>query len=350
MNERANVATGVTAGVLTVMTFTIGLPLLAIAGMTGSAASWEGDGGLITEGIPPVAAAAYLDASDAAPGFSPPCEIPPWILAGVGEIESNHGSYAGATVAPNGDVSPHIIGPPLPNVGGDTDDGIWDGSATLDHAVGPMQFLPATWRSYGLDGNSDGVADPHNMFDAAITAAAYLCRAGAPMASDDDWRRGLLTYNHSDDYADQVLDAAYRYRAGPYTQESFVIGVDLVEVPGIGPTNASWAPQVQAMLAAAADDGVTLTGSSYRSSAQQISLRQAHCGTSYYAVFEMPPSLCSPPTARPGSSNHELGLAIDFENCTSRASACYEWLAANASTYGLHPLSSEPWHWSIDGR
>lgn len=58
-------------------------------------------------------------------------------------------------------------------------------------------------------------------------------------------------------------------------------------------------------------------------------------------------------TARPGSSNHELGLAIDFE-CDgtlirSRTTTCFEWLAASAPTFGLYNLPSEPWHWSVDG-
>lgn len=347
MSKHTKTATGVAAAVLSVMAITIGVPLLAIAGMAGSDGSSAEAGGLITEGIPPVAATAYLHASDAAQEFSPPCDIPPWLLAGVGEIETGHGTFAGATPAHNGDVAPDIVGPPLPHIGGDTDDGVWDGSATLDRAVGPMQFLPATWRSYGLDGNGDGVADPHNIFDAALTAASYLCDAGPPMAAEDDWRRGLLAYNHSGDYVDQVLEAAYGYRAEP---DSYAVGLQLTGVPGIGLTNASWANEVSAMLAAAAADGVVLTGSSYRSADQQIALRRAHCGTSGYAVFEMPASQCSPPTARPGTSNHELGLAIDFDNCSSRATACHRWLAANASRFGLHPLSSEPWHWSTDGR
>ena len=45
----------------------------------------------------------------------------------------------------------------------------------LDRAVGPMQFLPASWARYGADGNGDGVRDPHQLDDAALAAAAYLC-------------------------------------------------------------------------------------------------------------------------------------------------------------------------------
>jgi len=50
---------------------------------------------------------------------------------------------------------------------------------------------------------------------------------------------------------------------------------------------------------------------------------------------------------------HERGLAIDFTNngrlISSRSDPAYVWLSANAGTYGLHNLPSEPWHWSTTG-
>lgn len=125
--------------------------------------------------------------------------------------------------------------------------------------------------------------------------------------------------------------------------------VDLVRVRGIV-VDASIADQVAAMVDAAAADGITLTGGGYRDSSSQIALRRAHCGTSDYAIYEMSPSQCSPPTARPGQSNHERGLAIDFNNCSTRSSACFQWLAANASRFGFQNLPSEPWHWSVNGQ
>lgn len=351
MSKHLKIGAGVTAGVLSLMTMTVGMPLLVMAGFIGSGDPLGGGGGLKTDGIPPAAAVAYQRAADAARGFAPPCEIPPWILAGVGEVESGHGTYGGATIDPNGNVTPPIIGIPLPGLGGDTDDGVWDGSTTVDHAVGPMQFIPATWRSFGLDGNDDGVIDPHNIYDATLTAAAYLCASGGPMATEDDWRRGLLAYNHSTTYVAEVLEIAYTYRQDPVQPVSVVAGgpVPLVDIPGIGPTNASWALQVQAMLAAAEADGVHLTGSSYRDAAAQIALRRAHCGASQYAIYEMPSGSCSPPTARPGTSNHEQGLAIDFDRCSTRSTACYQWLASNAGRFGIHNLPSEAWHWSTTG-
>lgn len=125
--------------------------------------------------------------------------------------------------------------------------------------------------------------------------------------------------------------------------------VPLTQVGGIT-VHTSIADRLQAMLQAARADGVILTGGGYRSPESQIALRRAHCGTSYYAVYQMPASQCTPPTAPPGSSMHERGLAIDFHNCDSHSTACYQWLAANAAQYGFYNLPSEPWHWSVNGR
>lgn len=106
---------------------------------------------------------------------------------------------------------------------------------------------------------------------------------------------------------------------------------------------------VQHLLDAAATRGLKLCGGGYRDSAAQIALRRRNCGTSHYAIWEMPSSHCSPPTAIPGRSMHEKGLAVDFANCSSRHSSCHVWLKANAATYGLYNLPSEPWHWSTNG-
>ena len=85
-------------------------------------------------------------------------------------------------------------------------------------------------------------------------------------------------------------------------------------------------------------------------SEEQIELRRQHCGSSAYAIYQASPSSCSPPTARPGSSMHERGLAVDFRNCSVRSTACYQWLAGNAARFGFFNLPSEPWHWSTTGR
>jgi peptidoglycan hydrolase CwlO-like protein len=117
----------------------------------------------------------------------------------------------------------------------------------------------------------------------------------------------------------------------------------------------SIADNVQALLNAAARDGVSLCArSGWRSPEKQIELRREHCGSSNYAIYYMSPSQCSPPTARPGTSMHERGLAIDFScnggGAIRYGNECWNWLAAHADEYGLYNLPSEPWHWSTSGR
>jgi LAS superfamily LD-carboxypeptidase LdcB len=108
--------------------------------------------------------------------------------------------------------------------------------------------------------------------------------------------------------------------------------------------------EINAMIAAAASDGTTLTiGNSYRDPQEQIDLRRQHCGTTHYAIYEMRAGDCHPPTAKPGHSQHEKGLAIDFANCSSRSTACYVWLAGHAKGFGFYNLPSEAWHWSTTG-
>ncbi len=109
------------------------------------------------------------------------------------------------------------------------------------------------------------------------------------------------------------------------------------------------ADQVRQLLQAASAAGITLTGYGYRDFNAQVALRRQNCGTSDYAIWQKPPDQCSPPTARPGYSYHEQGLAIDFQYqgsfIRSRSNPAFVWLAANAARFGLYNLPSEPWHW-----
>ena len=127
----------------------------------------------------------------------------------------------------------------------------------------------------------------------------------------------------------------------------------LATVRGIT-VNKSIAGPLEAMLAAASADGIVLSGTGYRDPSQQIELRKLHCGTGYYEIYVMPPYLCTPPTAIPGSSMHEQGLAIDFTwkgaSLTNQDNPGFTWLSAHAATFGFYNLPSEPWHWSISGK
>ena len=142
--------------------------------------------------------------------------MPWWALAGIGRTESNHGRFRGAGVLPDGKVDPPIYGPMLDGSGGfasvgDSDGGALDGTAAGDRAVGPMQFLPGTWRTVGRDGTFDGVADPQNLYDAAVGAGALLCRSGPGLTSEAALRRSFRTYNNSGEYVQVVWERAQEY-------------------------------------------------------------------------------------------------------------------------------------------
>lgn len=218
------------------------------------------------------------------------CAVDWALLAGIGRIESLHGTLGGASVALSGAVSPRILGPlldggatvreaaeaaeaelaerlrveaaeaarleaeeekrrrdlfgeptptptptpifeptpeptPTPSedeeedepkgngfaVIEDTDNGVLDGNPRWDRAVGPMQFIPGTWASWNRDGNGDGVIDPHNLYDATRSAAAYLCHLER-RSGPSPWNY-VLGYNASDAYVADVMETALRLRA-----------------------------------------------------------------------------------------------------------------------------------------
>jgi septal ring factor EnvC (AmiA/AmiB activator) len=131
----------------------------------------------------------------------------------------------------------------------------------------------------------------------------------------------------------------------------------LVTVGGIT-VAASLGPQLAALLDHARRDGIVLGGHGWRSPEITARLRMTNgCPD----VYESPASSCRVPTARPGESEHEKGLAVDFtyqgqticfprpgSRCTGNAA--FDWLRANAGRYGLYNLPSEAWHWSTTGR
>ena len=118
--------------------------------------------------------------------------------------------------------------------------------------------------------------------------------------------------------------------------------------------NSQIADDVDGLVAALEAEGFDMGGWGYRSHQEQINLRRSNCGASEWAIWQKPSSTCTPPTARPGRSNHEKGLAIDFTESgrliTSRSRPVFQALQRLAPQFGLKNLPSEPWHWSVDGR
>jgi hypothetical protein len=158
--------------------------------------------------VPATVFAAYRQAADWLARAQPGCHLTMPLLAAIGKVESGHArnglvDASGTTLRP-------ILGPTLDGSPGlatiaDTDGGRWDGDGAWDRAVGPMQFIPGTWARWARDANGDGVANPHNVYDAALTAGRYLCADNRDLATDPGRRAAVLSYNNSAAYLRIVL-------------------------------------------------------------------------------------------------------------------------------------------------
>jgi membrane-bound lytic murein transglycosylase B len=147
---------------------------------------------------------------------TPACNLHWPTLAGIGKIESNHGTHGSSQLLDNGEAVPPIYGPALNGTNDnklirDTDGGKLDGDTVYDRAVGPMQFLPQTWERWGTDADGDGTADPQNINDAALSAARYLCADGHDLSTGAGWWAAIHSYNDLDKYATDVYQAANAY-------------------------------------------------------------------------------------------------------------------------------------------
>lgn len=166
--------------------------------------------------IPLVALEAYASAELTVAQSKPSCNLRWTTLAGIGRNESNHGQLGNATLNNDGKSSPPIYGPPLDGTNNnkaiqDTDDGVLDGDEVWDRAIGPMQFIPSTWKNWSVDADGNGVADPHDIDDAALASANYLCSGGRDLATAQGWKAAILAYNNVEVYATNVFNAANDY-------------------------------------------------------------------------------------------------------------------------------------------
>ncbi|MGH9244002.1 MAG: peptidoglycan DD-metalloendopeptidase family protein [Acidimicrobiales bacterium] len=184
-------------------------PLLAALGLAGTTAAPDhGNNGP----VPDRAAQAYRAAASRCPGLT-------WeLLAGIGHVESGHGTAHGATIDQlTGEAAPWIFGPALNGVGGTQRlpigrwVGWWGLTGRWEQAVGPMQFRAPTFTAHATDGDHDGTTNPHDLDDAAATAATHLCAATGGHITDP--RAALTHYNHGRRYADQVLAYANQIAA-----------------------------------------------------------------------------------------------------------------------------------------
>ena len=202
------------------------------------------------------------------------------------------------------------------------------------------------------DQQAEVVAEVETRLDRQLSEAAFLEERDAELSARLQAEQAALVKQ----LAAQRAAAAASQRSAPRSAGPVTISVtgsgSIVTVRGIQ-IHRSIADNLAGLLSAAESDGISLSGYGYRDSSRQVELRRQHCGSSNYAVYEMSPSACRPPTARPGQSNHERGLAVDFtyggSTIKSRSSPAFQWLSRNAASYGFYNLPSEPWHWSVNG-
>ncbi|MEU8227715.1 lytic murein transglycosylase [Kribbella sp. NPDC048915] len=193
--------------------------------------------GLSRNGIPNAALKAYSRTQQVLSQADPTCHLPWTLVAAIGRVESNHGRHGGNALNSQGVAIPGIFGPRLDGSSGtarinDTDAGSFDGDGAFDRAVGPMQFIPGTWRAMGVDGDGDGVRNPQDIDDAAMSAGVYLCSGPTDLADASDLNAAILRYNHSQQYVDLVSRIARAYAGGSWIAVGNGTAGDEVDVAG----------------------------------------------------------------------------------------------------------------------
>ncbi|MCZ2525682.1 lytic transglycosylase domain-containing protein [Streptomyces sp. HB2AG] len=208
-----------------------------------------------SSGVPATVLGAYRRTETVMARAVPGCNLPWELLAAIGKVESGHARNGRVTA--DGTAAPAILGPQLNGDGfasiPDTDGGRYDGDTAYDRAVGPMQFIPSTWASWGADGNADGVRDPNNIHDATLGAGLYLCADGRNLARAADLDRAVLGYNHSSEYLATVKSWLGFYETGvhriPDTGATGPVGIGVgtgvgtgTDAGGTGSTDAGRKP------------------------------------------------------------------------------------------------------------
>ena len=189
------------------------------------------------------------------------------------------------------------------------------------------------------------VLDVEARLESRLAEASYLEEIDAGLAAEIRQQEEVIARQIREEAARKAAAEAARRAAAQPPAPALPSSGDIVDAAGFA-VHSSVQDQVTRMIQDARADGVNLTGYSWRSPERTAELRIINgCPD----VYESSPSSCRIPTARPGQSMHERGLAIDFQSCW-RGSDCFTWLSNNAANYGYFNLPSESWHWSTNGR
>lgn len=159
-------------------------------------------------GVSRTAIGAYVTAADYGNAQHPGCGLAWQLVAAIGAVESGHGTFGGAHLESDGTVVPPIRGPQLDGVDFalilDTDNGELDGDPVYDRAVGPVQFIPATWVRY----RPGPTADPQNIRDSTKATANLLCTVAdnekRPLTDPAVEEAAIRAYNNSAVYVASV--------------------------------------------------------------------------------------------------------------------------------------------------
>ena len=175
-----------------------------------------------TMGIPAAALAAYQRAETVINTADKSCNITWQLIAAIGRVESDHGRVNGNTLNSKGLATPGIFGIALDGSNNttritDSDAGLYDSDSKFDRAVGPMQFIPSTWRVVGVDADGDAERNPQDIDDAALATAVYLCSGDDDLSTGAGQRAAVFRYNHSQSYVDLVLSIMNAYASGDFT-------------------------------------------------------------------------------------------------------------------------------------